>query len=270
MSDKMQVCPTGGALGAEITGVDTSQPLADNEIARIRQALLDHCVVFLRNQTISERDQVRFTNYFGQAVKHVRKQAERDVPEIFVISNVEENGKVIGALGSGELAFHSDLAYMPQPGTLSLLYAVEVPQTGGATQWCNCCAAYDALDDEMKQRLKGLRAINRHHNEEQNPPEHVAHPVVRTHPETGRKSLFISRHFTKYIVGMPGAESWALLDTLFNHLDEPRFIWTHDWRVGDLVMWDNRPTMHRRAPFPSNERRIMKRTQIFNDETPRE
>lgn len=131
------------------------------------------------------------------------------MPEIFLISNVREYGEPIGALGSERIDFHSDLSYLHKPGTLSLLYAVEVPADGGDTQWCDCRAAFD---------------------------------------------------------GMPPADSTALLAGLYAHMDQPRFLFTHRWRVGDLVLWDNRPTMHRRLPFPDAQRRLMKRTQIFGEE----
>ena len=268
--DRMQVLPTGGPLGAEIHGLNLAHPLSGETVKQIRQALLDHCVIVFRNQQISEEDQVRFTGYFGRPVAHVRKQLDRPIEEIFIVSNVEEDGRPIGALGNDEIRFHSDLSYRPQPGTLSILYAVELPQTGGATRWCNCTAAYETLDGGLKARLKGLRAVHRHHLEDQNPPEPVDHPVVCTHPETGRKSLYVSPHLTRSIAGLNASESRDLLDRLFEHLSQPRFIWTHDWKIDDLVMWDNRSTMHRREPFPPTQRRMMKRTQIYNNETPRE
>lgn len=263
-----QVMPTGGAVGAEIRGLDLSQALSPEAVHSIHQALLDHCVLFFRNQHISEADQVRFTSYFGQPVEHVREQRDRPVKEIFYISNIRENGQPIGALGNEELTFHSDLSYLPQPGRISMLYAVELPRIGGATQWCNCYAAYEALDEEVKTRLRGLRAVHRHPIDRQNYPTTVTQPVVRTHPETGRKALFISPQFTKSIVGLDPVESGALLERLFTHMTQSQFVWTHDWQLGDVVMWDNRPTMHRREPFPADERRLLKRTQIFNDETP--
>lgn len=268
MADSMEIIPSGGALGAEIRGADLRERLSESAITQIRQALLEHLVIYFRGLRISDEDQVRFTNYFGTAVEHVRKQPERPVKEIFIISNVTEDGEPIGALANHEVSFHSDLSYLKKPGTLSFLYAVEVPQHGGNTQWCNCYAAYDALDDAMKARLDGLRAIHRHYEEAQNPPELVDHPVVRTIPETGRKSLYVGPHLTKSIVGVSESESRQLLETLFEHVLQPRFIWTHQWQVGDLVVWDNRCTMHRREPFPDNERRIMNRTQIFGDEIP--
>lgn len=266
--ETMQVVPSGGPLAAEIRGLDLRHPLPEETAQRVRQALWDHCVIYFRGQQITEEQQVSFTRHFGTPVEHVRKQAERRVKEIFIISNVKENGEMIGALGNDEISFHSDLAYMPKPGTMSMLYAVEVPATGGNTQWANCYLAYETLDEATKRRLVGLRATHRHYIEEQNPREVADHPIVRTHPETGRKSLFVSPHFTKTILGLPEAESRELLQRLIEHVVQPQFVWTHRWQVGDLLIWDNRPTMHRRESFPADQRRIMKRTQIFGDEIP--
>ena len=267
-ANSLTVVPTGGALGAEIKDCDLSAPLAPVQAAQVRQALLDYGVVFFRGQALSDEEMVRFTAYFGQPVEHVRKQRERRVKEIFIISNVKENGEPIGELGDKLIPFHSDLSYLERPGTLSVLYAVEIPAEGGQTQWCDCTAAYEALDDQMKNKLQGLRAVHRHHVEAQNPSEHIAHPIVRTHPETGRRSLYVGPHLTRYVAGLDEPESDALLAELYAHLETPRFVWTHQWQVGDLVLFDNRPTMHRRLAFPSDQRRIMKRTQIFNDEIP--
>jgi taurine dioxygenase len=269
-ADQLRVLPTGGALGAEIQGLDLTHPLDRETVQYLQQALLDHCVLFFRRQQLSESDQVRFTSHFGRPIEHVREQPDRPIKEVFYISNIIKDGQPIGALGNEELTFHSDLSYLPQPGRISVLYAVELPKVGGATQWCNGYAAYDALADDIKTRLRGLRAIHRHPIDTQNHPGLVTQPVVRTHPETKRKALFISPQFTKSIIGLDPAESRALLDMLFAHMTQPCFVWTHDWQLGDVVMWDNRPTMHRREPFPATERRLLKRTQIFNDETPYE
>ena len=264
----MTVVPTGGALGAEIAGLDLRRPMPPETVAAVRRAFLAHCVVFFRGQTLGEPEQVAFTRYFGEPVVHVRKQAAGATPEIMVVSNLRKDGKPIGALGHREIEFHSDLSYMPKPGTISMLYAVEVPEVGGATSWCNLYAAYDGLDEELKARLAGLRATHRHFIPEQNPATVADHPVVCTHPETGRKTLYVSPYFAKTIVGMDEAEGGALLAALFAHETQPRYIWTHHWQAGDLVMWDNRATMHRREPFPDTQRRLMKRTQVFNDTVP--
>ena len=198
----------------------------------------------------------------------MRRQPDRPIKEIFLVSNIEEQGQAIGALGHGEISFHSDLSYLRQPGTLSLLYAIELPKSGGATHWCNGYAAYEALDEAQKMRLRGLRAVHRHYVEEQTPPSRWTTPLCASIPKAAAGPCTWGPHLTKYVVGMAADESQALLDELFAHMTQPRFIWAHHWQVGDLVMWDNRPTMHRRDPFPPAERRLLKRTQIFNDEIP--
>ena len=266
MTGPIHITPSGETLGARITGIDLSQPLEPSSVAQLRQALLEYCVLVFPNQPVSDEDQVRFTGYFGSARAHVRKQRERRVKEIFIISNVKENGEPIGALGSATVDFHSDLSYMPRPGTISLLQAIEIPQEGGQTQWCDCRAAHDALPAQEQRMLSTLRAVHRHPVPEQNPPEPASHPVVRIHPETGRPSLYVSPHLTSHVANMDEAGSEALLEGLYAHMDQPRFVWTHHWQVGDLLMWDNRPTMHRRLEFPDEQRRVMKRTQVFGDE----
>jgi taurine dioxygenase len=258
--------PSDAALGAEIRDLDLSQNLSDEQVAALHTALLDRCVLLFRDQHITDEDQVRFTRYFGAPVEHVRKQRQRRVKEIFIISNVKQNGEPIGALGSELIDFHSDLSYLPKPGTISLLYAVEIPAEGGDTQWCDCRAAYDSLPRQRQDYLRTLRAVHRHYVDEQNPPEPTVHPVVRTHPETGRLSLYVNPHLTSHMDGMPRREGDALLRELYDHMDQPRFTFTHEWQVGDLVMWDNRPTMHRRLAFPQDQRRIMNRTQVFGEE----
>jgi taurine dioxygenase len=259
----MKIIPTGGALGAEVKGLDLREPLSNEIVSRLRAAFLKHHVLLFRNQWISEADHLRFSRYFGNPSPHVREQLDRPIEEIFVISNVEENGKPIGALGNDEIRFHSDLSYMQEPGTISILCAVEVTETGGDTMWVNCYAAYESLDEGLKKRVEGLTAIHRHPREQQNPPIPASHPVVRMHSETGRRALYVSPHFTRYIQGVSEEESRELLDRLIAHATQPRFVWKHHWRAGDLMMWDNRCTMHRREAFDNSERRVMKRTQVF-------
>lgn len=263
MVNPLEVIPTGGALGAEVRGLDLRRELDGETVHRLRTAFLDHCVLFFRRQEIGQADLVRFTRYFGDAVPHVRPQPDRPIEEIFVISNVTEDGKPIGALGSEEIPFHSDLSYLPEPGTISLLYAIEIPDAGGETMWANGYAAYEALDPGMRSRIDGLSAVHRHSIDALNTPEPTMHPVVRTHPETGRKVIYVSPHLTSHIVDMEREDGQALLDELIGHATDPGFVWQHRWEVGDLVMWDNRCTMHRRTPFDDRQRRVMWRTQIF-------
>ena len=258
-----EVIPTGGALGAEVTGLDLRRELDEYTAGRLRAAFLDHCVLFFRDQAISQADLVRFTRYFGNPVPHVRPQPDRPIEEIFVISNVTEDGKPIGALGSEEIPFHSDLSYLPEPGTISLLYALEIPDEGGETMWANGYAAYEALDPDMQTRINDLSAVHRHPIDALNTPEPTTHPVVRTHPETDRKVIYVSPHLTHRIVDLDRGVGQALLDELIAHAIDPRFVWKHIWQVGDLVMWDNRCTMHRRTPFDDRQRRVMWRTQVF-------
>ena len=262
----IQVVPSTAPLGAEILGLDLRQPLSAEQVASVQQALFDRCVLVFRDQRITDEDQVRFTGHFGKPVQHVRKQRERRVKEIFIISNVKDNGEPIGALGNELVAFHSDLSYLPKPGTVSLLYAVEIPTEGGQTQWVDCRAAFDALPAARQHDLRTRRAVHRHYVEEQNPPEPTLHPVVRKHPVTGRLSLYVSPHLTSHMYDMPREEGDDLLRELYQHMDQPQFIYTHEWQVNDLVIWDNRPTMHRRLAFPEEQRRIMNRTQIFGEE----
>src|ERR1041384_4670425 len=162
---KVQIIPTGSALGAEVKGLDLRQPLSPEIVSQLRTAFLEHCVLLFRDQQISEADHVRFSRYFGNPSPHTREQEERAIAEIFVISNVEEYGKPIGALGNDEVRFHSDLSYMQEPGSISILYAVEVTDAGGDTMWTNCYTAYEALDEELKKQVKGLTAIHRHYRE---------------------------------------------------------------------------------------------------------
>jgi|TARA_B100000676_G_scaffold180572_1_gene177245 taurine dioxygenase len=265
---QIEVRPSGAALGAEVVGVDAAHALTPDGVAIIRKALLDHSVITLRGQRLDGEGQVQFTRYFGEPEIHVRPTAGSTVPGIFVVSNVKEDGEPIGALGHDAIDYHSDLAFMPKPGTLSALYALEIPPTGGKTSWCSGYACYESLDEKTKARLDGLRATHRHPHEPNNPVEVIDHPVVVRHPETGRKALYVTPSFTRSILGLPDDDGEALLQQLFHHVAQPHLSWTHDWQVGDLVMWDNRCTMHRREPFPEESRRIMHRTQAFNEWIP--
>lgn len=258
-----EVIPTGSALGAEVRGLDLRNELDGETVRLVHGAFLDHGVLYFRDQRISQPDLVRFTRYFGAPVPHVRPQPDRPIEEIFVISNVTEDGKPIGALGSEEIPFHSDLSYLPEPGTISMLYALEIPDWGGETMWASGYAAYETLSTEVKTRIDSLYAVHRHPIDALNTPEPTIHPVVRTHPETGRKVIYVSPHLTHHITDLAEQEGKVLLDELIAHATHSRFVWKHQWQVGDLVMWDNRCTMHRRTPFDDRQRRVMWRTQVF-------
>ena len=268
-SDNLSVRPTGGALGAEIVGCDLAEPLTPAEVVRVRGALLDHGVVFFRRQQLSDEDLVRFTSFFGKPVPHVRKQRPRRVKEIFLISNIRENGEPIGELGDELIPFHSDLSYLRRPGTLSVLYALEIPSTGGQTQWCNCTAAYEELDADGEgapERDAGRAPPLRRGAE----PSRTRRPPGCAHPPGDGEAVALRRPSPDALRSRPrtGRRARTLLAGLYAHLEQPRFVWTHEWQVGDVVLFDNRPTMHRRLPFPPDQRRLMKRTQVFNDEIP--
>lgn len=265
------VRPLSPALGAEIIGVDLSRALDEDIFAGIREAWHQNLVILLRDQTLSEDDQVRFAEKFGlPAVIHTT-QFVRNHPAVMLISNIREDGKPIGALPDGEMQFHSDQCHQERPATASMLYALEVPRAGGNTLFANGYKAYETLPAEIKRRIDGRKALNAYDYDTaatkrgtriaQGVPSYV-HPVVRTHPVTGRKALYVNRLMTVRIEGLPAQESDELLALLFDHQERCEFIYEHVWRAGDLVMWDNRCTLHARTDFSPNERRLMRRITI--------
>ncbi len=257
----LKITPTGAALGAELSGLDLSQPLDALQAAQIRTAYRQHGVLLFRQQQLNGKQQVRFSRVFGLPVRHPTSTLPPGpVPEITAISNIVENGHV-GALGNSEVHFHADLIFLHTPGTFSVLYAAEVPAQGGDTSWADGYSAYEALSAQLQQRIDGLRVVYSHARPDYNPNRPAIHPLVSTHPETGRKSLYFSPNHAQHIDGLSREESRELLKLVSNHYTAPRFVWTHVWQQGDLVVWDNRRCLHRRAPFDNNQRRLMKRTQ---------
>jgi taurine dioxygenase len=272
----LTVKPLSPALGAEIVGIDLSKPLDAATIAAIRSAWTEHLVLLFRNQTLSEDDQVRFARHFGELQsrprpKDLRAEAKVKNPEVMLVSNIRENGKLIGSLPDGEMQFHSDMCYIPTPPKGTFLYAIEIPSQGGDTLFLNMYKAYEALAPEMKARLKDRSAVNvflyGSTSREGNKPDfnvhpHASHPMVRVHPESGRPALYLNRLMTWNIHGMDEGESRALLDRLFDHIEQPQFIYEHKWRVGDLILWDNRCTLHARTDFSDKERRLLRRVVV--------
>ena len=268
------ITPLSPALGAEIRGIDFSDPLDAETIANIRQALLDHLVLVFRCGEITEDAQIDFARHFGSTVG-ARSALRKDGGDrrLMVISNVRENGEPIGALPDGELMFHADSVFLEKPLFGALLYAEEIPSTGGNTLFANMYDAYASLSETLKSRIDGLQAINAYDYEtsvktgtfDRAAVPHAEHPVVRTHPETGRKALFVNRLMTEEIVGLPPGESNELLQTLFAHAEDPSHVYEHVWQLNDLVMWDNRCTQHARTDFPADERRLLRRVGIEGD-----
>jgi taurine dioxygenase len=274
----MEAVPTGAALAAEIRGLDL-RDLSDAGFAAIHRAWLHHLVLLFRGQHLSDNELIGFSRRFGfldQAP--VQENGRRFVeghPEIYVVSNVVENGVAIGSLGAGEAVWHTDMSYLEQPPKASILFAIEVPPSGGDTGFCNMYRAWDELPDGLKRRVEGRRlkhdgtynsggylreGVTRNDDPRTSPG--TFHPIAYAHPETGRVALYLGRRRNAYIEGLPFAESEALLDELWDYAIRKELTWYNNWRVGDLVLWDNRCTMHRRDPFDPSARRIMHRTQI--------
>ena len=270
--------PVSPALGAEVVGLDLSRPLAPRTVEALSAALGEHLVLAFRDQRLSDADLVRFSGAFGRLDKApITEHGRLNAPgfeEVYVISNIVEGGRPIGALGDGESAWHADMAYLDEPPFASCLHALEVPDTGGDTGFVSTLASCDALPDDLRRRVEGLSLK---HDATTNSggwlrqgfevpgdlrtsPGSV-HPLVDVHP-SGRKALRLGRRLHAYIPGLEPEESEALLDEIWSHAVRPDLTWHHRWRVGDLVMWDNRWTMHRRDPFPADQRRRMHRTQI--------
>ena len=261
----LQIRKLGTALGAEITGLDLSQPLPDDLFARVVQAFHDHEVVVFREQELTPEQQIAFSGRFGEIDVNVRSRYTRPGhPEIFVVSNIIENGQPIGVTDAGRY-WHTDHCYVQKPSRCSLLYALEVPQQDGRvlgdTQFASVTAACAHLPQDMRQRLDGLQAINSYSYtyerkvqefnrtplavENRSAPPDIAHPVIRTHPYTGKKCLFVNEGYTTRIVGMTEEESAETLRFLFEHMVRPEFIYRHQWRKGDLLLWDNCATQHK-------------------------
>ncbi len=273
-SPRLQTRPLSTALGVEIIGVDLRREMDDLLKAQILDVWHENQVILLRNQQLSEDDQVRFAESFGPpATIHTKQFAQRH-PAVMLISNIREDGKPIGALPDGEMHFHSDQCYQERPAMASMLYAIEVPSKGGNTLFANAYAAYETLPAEIKRRIEGRRALNAYDYDTaatkrgtkvaDGVPTYV-HPVVRTHPATGRKALYVNRLMTVRIEEMPEEESDELLGFLFDHQEQRQFVYEHVWRVGDILMWDNRCALHARTDFSADERRLMRRVTILGE-----
>lgn len=260
----MSISPYSAALGAEMTGVKLSASCDDDLIAAIKTALHEHLVLVIRDQDLAPGDQVAFSERFGELVVRVSGEfLHPDYPPVLILSNRVVEGQSEGATDAyAGSHWHSDLTYAEKPSFGSMLHALEVAEEGGDTAWASMYAAYDALSEETRSRIDGLKAIHVR-DRRRNPRAGISddfdrdvnkyydikvpdsrHPMVRTHPVTGRKALYVSPRFTVAIDGVDDAEGQPLLDELFKHQKKPEFIFQHKWRVGDLVFWDNSATIH--------------------------
>ena len=269
----------GEALGAEVSGVDLSQPIAAETFARIRAAWLEHMVLRFRGQKLTDSQLLAFSRQFGELDPPGPNPLGRpflpDHPEMNVISNIKEGGVPIGGLGDGEAIWHADMTYIERPPMAAILYAIEIPPAGGDTYWANMVLAYETLPAELKARIEGREAVHdatynsagtlrKGYKQVIDPrtAPGARHPLVRMHPESGRRCLFLGRRRNSYIVGLELHESERLLDELWRHATQPQFTMRQQWRVGDVMVWDNRCTLHRRDGFDPAARRLLHRTQI--------
>jgi taurine dioxygenase len=267
--------PLGSALGAEVSGVDVDN-IRPEDAEALYAGWLKYHVLVLHGPVITEDQLVRFSQCFGTIEKARRQSVLASRPEIMAISNIRENGEVLGSLPDGELTFHFDRIHQKIPNKAGVLHAVEIPDAGGDTWFSNMCMAYDTLPENTKKRLAGLTALNTYeygqtHAENKKLSEAAptaVHPVVRTNPETGRKSLYVCRLMTDRINELPPAESRALLDELCDHAENPLFVYAHHWRPGDILIWDNRCTIHARTDFDGSQRRLLKRVTVGDDTPP--
>lgn len=278
----MQIHLARGPIGADVTDVDLGG-LSDDDFTRLRALVYERGVVAVRGQELGEEQQVRFARRFGELQKIFIKAAlSTRHPELFFVSNVVENGKPIGSMDAGKF-WHTDGAYLGKPHNVSMLYAVEVPQEGGKalgdTLFAGMAAAYDALAPVMQQRIDGLRAVHSLHHRyavvpgkveplsrhsEDYPP--ASHPLAIRHPVTGRRCLYLSEGYTTHIEGLPRDESDELLRQLNRHVLEPQFQHRHQWAPGDLVIWDNRATLHRATfDYGPQQRRVMRRATVAGE-----
>jgi len=274
--------PLTPRFGAEVLGVDLAKPLSDADFGFIRKTFAEAGVLLIREQGhITPDDQIAFSRRFGPLEEHVLTQfLLPGHPEVFVVSNIVENGRHIGA-HSGAQQYHSDLAYLPEPSLGSVFRCLECPTEGGETAFVSMAAAYDALPSALRRKLDGLDAVydyvwsyERRHaairgplteaQKAKTPP--MTHPAVRAHPETGRPAIFLSDIWVRRFEGLTEEESQAILREVMAVAARPEAEYAHKWRPGDIVLWDNRSTMHRACPYDAeSERRLMHRTTIAGD-----
>ena len=278
----MKITPLSDALGAEVTGINAAD-LDEDTFARLRDAYHENIVLVVRDQHLTPAEQTAFARRFGEIQYHINKEyLMPGQPEVLILSTEIKDGKNVGVPDAGS-DWHSDHSYVDQPTGYTLLHAIKVPKDGGDTEWTNMVAAYETLPDDMKTRLEGLVGIHSFnrlknprisvpvlhgHDEEyykRSPPDSF-HPLVRTHPHTGRKALYLSPRFTIGIKDLDEADAQALLDELFAHIRNRDLVYRHRWNVGDLLLWDNRTTIHLAClGVPEGQHRRMHRTTVLGE-----
>ena len=281
----MQIKPTGSCLGADILDIDLSQELSDQQFSDIVEAWYSFSILRFRKQELSDDEFVNFSRRFGSLdlapTGRGGKPFNASRPEIAIISNIIVNGKKAGSLGNSELVWHQDMSYVNLPPKASVLYGIEIPKSSGDTSFYSAYEAYSALPPKLKTKIKGLRCkhdatrnsagelrvgyAETYQNKER---PGAIHPLVILHPNTKRKALFLGRRPNAWIYGFSSEASDALLDEIWDHINSHNFTWTQNWEKGDLVIWDNRCTFHRREKLDPNQNRLMHRTQIADDDPP--
>jgi len=267
------------SVGAKISGIDLSNPLRQDEIDFIKNNWYANGVLCFPNQSIDEIQQIKFGEYFGELAHTQGEYAiSKSHPAIMYITNEKENGKYVGALPDGEMYFHTDMCYVEKPSMATFLYAINIPKVGGNTIFANMYMAYESLDNEIKSKINGLKAVNsyepgssaptiisRKNTNRSNETKSYAHPMICTHPVTKKKALYVNRLMTESIVGLSGQESDDLLNLLFDHQENKKFLYEHIWSLGDLLIWDNRCVLHSRSNFDASELRKLRRITVKGD-----
>ena len=285
-SNEWTTRPITASVGLEVLDLDVSR--VDQSVAdELATLFYSHSALLFRGQNLTANDLVRFSRFFGDLdeapVNEGGKTAVEGFPEIYVISNIMgESGKPVGSLGAGEAAWHTDMSYLDRPPKASMLYSVEIPPSGGNTWLAGMYAALEALPPELRNKVEGRRikhdgtynsaGLLRQGLDESDDPitsPGTFHPIICRHEDTGRDVLYLGRRRNAYIEGLSLEDSELLLDELWAFATQEQFAYAHEWRIGDLLMWDNRSTLHRRDPFDPNARRYMLRTQIRCETPPR-
>ena len=264
------VTPLSDVLGAAVTDIDLSRELASDTISKIKEAWHEYTVLLFPNQSINDEQQEKFCRHFGELELVRTTNVANDHPHVMMITNVTDTGKPT-ALEDGEMMFHYDQCYYERPCLGATLYSIEVPDEGGNTLFANCTKAYEALPQKWKNRISSLKALN-YYNYGSSPttrPENIdtktpqwVHPVVRIHSETGQKALYVSRLMSMRIQDVSTEESDEILHFLFDHMEQTQFVYEHIWSVGELLMWDNRCSVHARTYFAPEKRRMMRRVTV--------
>lgn len=281
-SKLFEIVPLTEHIGAEIRGIDLRKPVDAETKKALHQAWLDHIVLIFRDQHLTQEQHMEATKIFGEPghvgrpPKHFPEGFKRVLPGIMFISNIRENGEPIGALPDGEMMFHHDMIHHELPHKGTMLYSVEIPSQGGNTLFASGYAAYETLDPALRDKLENKTALHHYHygsvqkGDGKGTEASAAskHPLFRTHEDSGRKAVYVNRLMTVGIDGMEEEEAMSLLNPLFDHAEKPEFVYSHEWRVGDLLLWDNRCSSHARTDFPSTERRLMLRTTVRGEVIP--